>query len=525
MDGAISSDEHNLTDIPSVEVTGATQLEAVSDQTKFEMLCLLHRFRGELAHFRITKAGNCAELRRLIDHSYGTKDADMALTDGQFCGCVNWDSAMDNDRRKARLPLQLPHCVRGDSNCEKLLPIRCYPLGDAINIEITIVSACDGIRAPIHCAINAMQYLNYTGIRYHVRSIELWETDKFAIEIGDCLNPLLPNGMDFEHDIIHKWKDANTMKDYADWVQHDDSRHILVLAGPPYVPRYDSFSKTRGHGFPRLSMHTGVNSVWFDIQEAMHKIVIGTSHGEKKKSHHVCSVITQTVMMNSEDMDIMDGQAGFPNRVVTEPRNGNQRDRSLWTSPAIPIPSGDLDYLSWLEPISYCLNTESLKLEWPCPRTPCRMSQPPEIRPILPKLAIAFSKWLETHNKADGLKESDWDYLKSTLVIDRATGATRLPNVQLVMQWLGWTEQAFNLVALAKPCQNMTECGRLDYAWCPICAEIIAKFGDSWNPRMMTAVLIQVLREHAVAHRFQVTDTHWEWNRLPHKCGPICPMR
>ena len=109
--------------------------------------------------------------------------------------------------------------------------------------------------------------------------------------------------------------------------------------------------------------------------------------------------------------------------------------------------------------------------------------------------------------------------------MDRATGAMRLPNVQLVMQWLGWTEQAFDLVVQAKPCQNKTECGRLEYAWCPVCAEIIAKFGDSWNPRMMTAVIIQVLREHAVAHRFQVTATHWEWNRLPHKCGPICPRR
>ena len=501
MDGALSSDEHTLTDIPLVDVSGATEPEAVNDHTKFEMICLWHKFRGELAHFRIMKAGNRLELRRLIDHSYGTKDADMI--DGQFYGCAQWESKMDNDRRKARLPLQLPHCVRGDSNCEKLLPIRCYPLGDAINIQIIILSACDGIRAPIHCAVTAMQYLNYTGIRYHVRSIDLWETDKFAIEIGDCLNPLLPSGMDFENDMIHKWKDANTMKDYADWVMHDDEQHILVLAGPPYVPKYDSFSKTRGHGFPRQSMHTGVNSVWFDVQEAMHKMVIGTSHGEKKKSNHVCSVVEQTVMMNSDDLDIMDEQAGFPNRVVTEPRNGSKKDRSLWTSPAISIPSGDLDYLSWLEPISYCLNTESLKLEWPTPRTSCKISQPPEIRPILPILAMDFSKWLETHNKADGLKESDWDYLKSTLVIDRATGATRLPNVQLVMQWLGWTEQAFNLVASAKPCQNMTQCGRLDYAWCPICAEIIAKFGDSWNPRSMTAVLIQVLREHAVAHRFQ----------------------
>ena len=272
-------------------------------------------------------------------------------------------------------------------------------------------------------------------------------------------------------------------------------------------------------------MHTSANSVWFDIQEAMHKIVLGTSHGDKMKAHQVCSVITQTLMMNNEDADIMDEQAGFPNRVVTSPRNGNQRDRSLWTSPSIPIPSGDLDYLSWMEPISYCLNTEVLKLEWPSPKAPVSMCQPPEIRPILPILTIAFSKWLETPTKMERLKEIDWDYLKSIMVVNKNTGVTRLPNVQLVMQWLGWTEQAFHLVAAAKPCQDTTRCGRLDWAWCPICAEIIAKFADSWNPRSMTAVLVQVLREHAVAHRFQVTDTHWYWDTLPHKCGPICRTR
>ncbi len=183
---------------------------------------------------------------------------------------------------------------------------------------------------------------------------------------------------------------------------------------------------------------------------------------------------------------------------------------------------GDADYLSWQEPISFCFNSEGNQLEWPTARAPIGTVQPPEIRPILPLLAMKYSRWLASREKQDVLMEFESDYLASTCVTDRSNGIIRLPSVQLILQWLGWSEQAYELVASAKPCINKATCGLLENGWCPVCGEIIAKFGDSWNHRTMTAVIVQVLREHAVAHRFKVNDTHWEWNRNPHECGSKC---
>ncbi len=149
------------------------------------------------------------------------------------------------------------------------------------------------------------------------------------------------------------------------------------------------------------------------------------------------------------------------------------------------------------------------------------MAYPPDIRDDLPLLAIKFAN---CRNPQHEMAASDRKYLNSIYVTDKKDGTLRLPNLQLIMQWQGWGTQACGLVTTANPCISRNTCGKISEGWCQTCGEVIAQFGASWHHRTMTAVLIEVLREHAVAHRFSQHSLHWRWNTEPHKCDRHCAL-
>ena len=250
--------------------------------------------------------------------------------------------------------------------------------------------------------------------------------------------------------------------------------------------------------------------------KVMHKLAGQTN----RRTWEVCAVVEHKMMHNDADKDVMDRTAKFANSVKVHKRHGTQKDYLVWTSPAVKIHPGDEDYLNRLPQMSYCLDNE-IQLEWPTRNTPFGVTQPPEIRAILPILAMR----LNSINPMQNMKTSDKEYLASTYVRDKRDGNIRLPNLQLIMQWLGWSSQAYGLVAVRNPCKDKATCGRINEGWCQTCGEVIAQFASGWHHRSMTAVLIDVLREHAVANRFGAQHVHWDWSTPPHTCDFIsCQM-
>jgi hypothetical protein len=130
------------------------------------------------------------------------------------------------------------------------------------------------------------------------------------------------------------------------------------------------------------------------------------------------------------------------------------------------------------------------------------------------------------NSSENSLTMSEIRSLESIMVRNVNTGAIQWPNVELLMIWQGWNSQDAARVMAERPCRGFNYdgvCGAIKDSWCVSCSETIAQLGAGWNLPVMTASIISVLREHAIARRYRVKGVHWKWSWEPHDCRPNCP--